>query len=68
MSILLFLSDMHEFAYSLFDSTCLHADLFVCVSIRYSNPGTATVSYWLRSMEHCNAEMLFFIRFVIVCL
>jgi hypothetical protein len=37
----------------------------LCVSIRYSNPGTATVSYCLRSMEHCNVEILFF-RFVIV--
>jgi hypothetical protein len=38
----------------------------LCVSIRYSNPSTATVSYCLRSMEHCNVEILFFIRFVIV--
>jgi hypothetical protein len=30
MSILLFLSEMNEFAYSLFDSTCLDADLFMC--------------------------------------
>jgi hypothetical protein len=30
MSILLFLSEMNEFAYSLFDSTCLDVDLFMC--------------------------------------